>query len=91
MNGGTLKSFTVPPAPIGTLDATLAASEIPVFALGLRQAPAWFKEPRASRQIGAFYPEDNPYAFLGNIVAPEAFDAILFIETTTAARKNPGH
>ncbi|MEQ1913381.1 MAG: erythromycin esterase family protein, partial [Vicinamibacterales bacterium] len=43
--GGALKNFTVPPAPAGSLDATLAASQIPLFALDLRQAPEWFKEP----------------------------------------------
>ncbi len=88
--GGALKNFTVPPAPPGSLDATLAASEIPLFALDLRQAPEWFKESRGSRQIGAIYSEDAPNAFVANLVAPEAFDAILFIDKTTAARKNPG-
>jgi erythromycin esterase len=86
--GGALKNFTVPPAPAGSLDATLAASEIPLFALDLRQAPEWFKESRGSRQIGAIYPEDAPYAFIANLAATEAFDAMLFIEKTTAAHKN---
>lgn len=90
MGGGMLKAFEVPPAPAGTLDATLAASGIPIFATDLRQAPAWFKEPHGSRQIGAIYPDGSPYAFLGNIIAADAFDAILFLERTTAARRNPG-
>jgi len=85
-----LKNFTVPPARPGSLDATLAESAIPIFALDLRQAPAWFMKPHDSRQIGAVYPENDPYAHLANIVAPEAYDAILFIDQTTAARKNPG-
>ena len=34
--GGRLKDFTVPPAPAGSLDATLAATGIPLFALDLR-------------------------------------------------------
>jgi hypothetical protein len=34
------------------------------------------------------YPEDSPYAMIANQVAPEAFDALLFVEKTTAARKN---
>jgi len=86
----TLKTFTVPPAPPGSLDATLASSGIPMFALDLRQAPAWFRKPRESRQIGAVYPENAPFAHLAKIVAPEAYDGILFIDQTTAARKNPG-
>jgi len=88
--GGALKNFTVPPAPSGSLDATLAASRLPLFALDLRTAPEWFHQARGSRQIGAVYPNGEPYAFIGDIVAPEAYDAVLFVETTTVARKNPG-
>jgi erythromycin esterase-like protein len=88
--GGGLRSFTVPPTRPGTLDSTLAAAGIPLFALDLRKAPAWFREARASRQIGAVYPDGQPFAFLGNIVPAEAYDAVLFVEATTVARKNPG-
>jgi len=88
--GGALKNFSVPPAPPGSLDATLAASRLPLFALDLRAAPEWFHQARRSRQIGAVYPDGEPYAFIGDIVAPEAYDAVLFVETTTVARKNPG-
>jgi len=90
MGGGPLKDFTVPPAPAGSLDATLATTGIPAFAIDLRQAPEWFHQPHASRHIGSMYPNGEPYAFLENIVAPDAYDAILFIQQTTAAHKNPG-
>jgi hypothetical protein len=36
------------------------------------------------------YPEGDSYAFVGNIVPKDAFDVLLFVNTTTAARKNPG-
>ena len=88
--GGGLKNHTVPAARPETLDGVLASSNLPLFALDLRGAPAWFGQPRGSRQIGAMYPEGEPYAFVGNIVPKEAFDAILFVDTTTVARKNPG-
>jgi erythromycin esterase-like protein len=94
--GGKLQDFTVPPAPAGSLDATLAASGIPLFALDLRAAPktgpvaGWLQAPHSTRSIGAVYPEDSPYAYVVNQVAPERFDALLFVETTTAARKNAG-
>jgi erythromycin esterase-like protein len=88
--GGGLKIFSVPPAKAETLDGTLASAGIPLFALDLRSAPVWFDQPRGSRQIGAVYPEGDPYAFVGNIVPKQAFDALLFVDTTTAARKNPG-
>ncbi len=87
--GGGLKNFAVPPAKAEMLDGTLASAGIPLFALDLRSAPAWFDQPRGSRQIGAVYPEGEPYAFVGNIVPKEAFDALLFVDTTTVARKNP--
>ena len=88
--GGGLKNFTVPPAKAETLDGTLASAGIPLFALDLRSAPAWFDQPRGSRQIGAMYPEGEPYALIGDIVPKKAFDVLLFVDTTTAARKNLG-
>jgi erythromycin esterase-like protein len=89
MGGGQLKDFTVPPAPAGSLDATLATAGVPAFAIDLRQAPEWFHQPHASRHIGSMYPNGEPYAMLENIIAPDLYDAILFIQQTTAARKNP--
>jgi erythromycin esterase-like protein len=88
--GGGLKNFTVPPARSETLDATLASAGIPLFVVDLRMAPPWFAQPRGSRQIGAMYPEGDPYALVANITPTAAFDAIAFFETTTVARKNPG-
>jgi hypothetical protein len=35
------------------------------------------------------YPEHSPYAFLAPQVAAETFNALFFVEKTTAARKNP--
>jgi hypothetical protein len=93
--GGGLKDHTVPPAPAGSLDATLAASGIPLFALDLRQAPKsgpvteWLNDHHKTRSIGALYPEGDPFAFMRDQVAPENFNVILFVEKTTAARKNP--
>jgi erythromycin esterase-like protein len=88
--GGGLKDFTVPPARAETLDGTLASAGIPLFALDLRGAPAWFDQPRGSRQIGAMYPEGEPYALVVDLVPKQTFDGLLFVDTTTAARKNPG-
>jgi len=88
--GGGLKNFTVPPAPSGSLDATLASAGLPLFALDLRASPEWFRQARGSRQIGAVYPEGAPYAFVSDVVPAEVYDAVLFVEATTVARKNPG-
>jgi hypothetical protein len=35
------------------------------------------------------YSEDTPQGFFMDLKAPVSFDAILFVEKTTAARKNP--
>jgi erythromycin esterase-like protein len=92
--GKGLMDFTVPPAPAGSLDAMLAATGIPVLALDLRQAPesgpvaAWLSEPHKARSIGAVYSEDNPSGYMSDLTAPKSFDALLFVEKTTAARKN---
>lgn len=90
-----LKNFTVPPAPAGSLDAMLASTGLPLFALDLRQLPAsgpvaeWWSQPHQTRSIGAIYPEDSPYAFMASLKAQDVFDALLFVADTTAAHKNP--
>ena len=87
--GGKLRTFTVPAAPADSLDGTLAASRVPLFALDLRQAPAWFREPRRSRLIGSIYPVNQPYAYMMNLRPAEAYDVMLFVDKTTAAVPNP--
>jgi erythromycin esterase len=94
-SGTGLKNFTVPAAPADSTDAMLASAGIPRMALDLRQAPTgpvadWWMQPHPARSIGAVYPEDNPYAFMGNFAPASAFDVLLFVAETTAARKNPG-
>lgn len=94
--GKPLRDFSVAPAPPGSLDATLAATGIPLFAIDLRTAPAtgpvaaWLAEPHASRNIGSMYSDATPAAYLAPLKAREWFDVLLFVEKTTAARKNPG-
>jgi len=89
-----LRDFTVGPAPVGSLDATLAATGIPLFAVDLRQAPkngaveTWLSQPHKSRNIGALFGDDMDNRFLMDVPASKSFDVILFVERTTAARKN---
>jgi len=40
--------------------------------------------------IGAGYSEENQQNFWNDMVATKAYDALLFVDNTTAARKNPG-
>ena len=90
-----LRDFTVPPAPVGSLDATRAATGISLFALDLSDAPktgpvaTWLSEPHKTRSIGSMYSEDSAARFLFELKARQSFDAMLFVEKTTAARKNP--
>ena len=92
--GKVLRDFTVSPAPAGSLDATLAATGIPVFAVDLRSAPknsaveTWLSQPHKSRNIGAMFADDMDNQFLVALPASKSFDALLFVERTTAARKN---
>ena len=89
-----LRDFTISPAPAGSLDATLAATGIPLFAIDLRTAPkntavnTWLSQPHKSRNIGAMYSNDMDDQFLIDVPAAKSFDALLFVEKTTAARKN---
>jgi erythromycin esterase len=91
-----LRDFTVPPASAGSLDATLAASGIPLLALDLRQVPKsgpvaeWWSQSRKTRSVGAVFSEANSENYLADTKASEAYDALLFVEKTSAARKNPG-
>lgn len=95
--GKGLHDFTVLPAPAGSLDATLAATGIPLLAIDLRKIPkaspvgTWWTQPHKSRNIGAMYSKDMDNQFLIDMKAPDSFDVLLFVEKTTAARKNPAN
>jgi erythromycin esterase-like protein len=92
--GKGLHDFTVPPSPAGSLDATLASVGIPLFALDLRQSPPtgpvadWLSQPHPARSIGAVYSENAAGQFLIPLDARKSFDALLFVEKTTAALPN---
>jgi erythromycin esterase-like protein len=95
MNKG-LREFTVSAALSDSLDATLAASGIPILALDLRQIPKtgpvaeWWNQTHKTRSIGAVFSEDAEENYWSETKAPDCYDAILFVDNTTAARKNPG-
>jgi len=92
--GQGVHDFTVPPAPDGSLDANLAATGIPLLALDLRSAPEsgpvadWWKDRHISRSIGALFSDKTASRYLMSLPATRAFDVLLFVEKTTAARKN---
>lgn len=85
--------FTVPPAPEDSLDAALASTGLPLFALDLRTVPGsgpvreWWKRAHRTRDPGAIY-SDQGYQ-LSSIHALDLYDGLLFVERTTRARPNP--
>jgi erythromycin esterase len=85
--------FTVPPAPEDSLDAALASTGLPLFALDLRAVPPsgpvreWWRRAHATRDPGAFY-SDAGYT-MSNNHALELYDGLLFVERTTRARPLP--
>jgi hypothetical protein len=67
----------------------LGAAGSPLFALDLRNAPPSLREMRSTRQIGSMFANQMESNYLARLSAPAIFDAILFVENTTAARPNP--
>jgi erythromycin esterase len=92
--GKGLMDHTVAPAPSGSLDAMLASTGIPNLALDIRQAPKtgpvaeWLSQPHKTRTIGAIYSEDTAAGYMADLPVQKSFDCLLFVEKTTAARKN---
>ena len=91
---GGLRAFTVPPAPPGSLDATLAATGIPLLALNVRDTPVdgtvgeWLRMRHVSRSVGAVFDETAAASsFLPTDLA-STFDVLLFVAKTTRARPN---
>lgn len=91
---GALKTFDVAPAPPDSLDGTLAQTGIKLFAINLREIPAdgpvaaWMARPHLTRNLGALYDTSAPEQFFLPLTPPGVYDALLFVETTTAARRN---
>jgi len=86
MPTGQTTTFTVSAPPQGSLDATLAALSIPLFAVDLRHAPDWFAAPHYSRQIGGGYSEATPGVWMRRIRVARGFDLLIFVDKTTASR-----
>lgn len=91
-SGKGLRVFEVEAMPEGSLEAQLAAAGFQIAAVDLRTLPdtgrvaRWFAHPRLTRSIGAVYSEQDASAYLAQHAAPQLYDAILFVEQTTAAR-----
>ena len=86
-----LHPFTVGPAPEGSLDQTLARMGMPIAAVDLRAVPTkgvvadWFTHTHKMREIGATYDPTSERRYLSNVLITQDFDALLFVEKTSAA------
>jgi erythromycin esterase len=88
--------FTIHPFPDVTLDAVLAKAGLKVAAVDLHALPKdgpvarWFLEGQLTHNIGSvFYSDIYGYGIAERVV-PQIYDALLFVEKTTAARLNKG-
>ncbi|WP_169796719.1 erythromycin esterase family protein [Chondromyces crocatus] len=91
-----LRDFSVGVLQKGSLDATLGRLGVPILALDLRRAPAgseaaaWLEAPLQSRTIGPSFQEGAASSYVREISPRASFDALLFVERTTAARPTQG-
>jgi erythromycin esterase len=89
---GELKDFSVEPLPEASLDATLAASGLKLFALDLRTAPNegpvadWLNGKHSTRNIMAGFSQDAPGYTIFEQVPRQRYDCLFFVDRTTAAR-----
>jgi erythromycin esterase len=95
MDGGSsrkfLRAFKVKAQAQGTLDAALGATGQPVLALDLRTRPksgpvkTWLEGPQGTWSIGALFMTGKEQGFVAKERITTAFDALLFVDRTTAA------
>lgn len=85
-----LRTFTVGAAPADSIDGVFARVGLPLFAVGLRGAPAkvapWLNAAHPMRFVGAAYGAEQPD--LNDTVLAECYDAVIFMAETTRARPN---
>jgi erythromycin esterase-like protein len=90
--GPGLRPFNVGPAQPGSVDRVFSGAGLPLFVIDLRLAPEsgpvadWLAAPHLMRAIGAVFSPDGESNFYNHLVVPQAYDAIIFLESTTAAR-----
>ena len=89
----TLTTFNVPPAPKGTWDEALTATNIPSFALNLRMVvfdpkiASWMSAKHRTRSVGCCVGGATNY--WDDTQLQDKFDAVFFLDKTTAAHGLP--
>ena len=90
-----IRPFAVEPALEGSIDWALTEAGLDLAAVDLRELPLdgpvteWWSEPHETRRNGGGY-YGGRMGF--PLIAPDAYDVILFVESTTASRPiSAGH
>jgi erythromycin esterase len=94
---GGLRQFSLDAPPKDSLAAVFASTGMPLAVYDLRRLPKsgpaaqWFAEAHKTYEIGAVF--DEAWARAGNFGMPsraqDEYDALIFVERTTAARPMP--
>ncbi len=85
--------LTVGPPSAGTLEDTFERAGWPLCLLDLRRLPAggavsgWFRSLQPMREIGASFRGEADMAT--EVVLPDRYEAVIYVEATTRARPNP--
>jgi erythromycin esterase len=91
--GYGLKELTIGPPPAGTLEDTFQRAGLPLCFLDLRRLPPsgpvseWFRRSQVVRKIGSTFTSEADMAT--EVVLPDLYEAVIYIEATTRARPNP--
>lgn len=91
--GRGLNEFTVGPPPAGSLEDSFERAGWPLCLLDLRRLPAsgavaeWFRSKKMMREAGAAFSSEADMA--RELVLPDEYEAVIYIEATTRARPNP--
>jgi len=89
---GRLANHTVPPAPDGSGDAILGAAAVPLFFLDMARLPAggalsrWLAQTHPYYDVGAVWRTDTGEANLYPEALSKAFDGLIYIDQSHAAR-----
>jgi erythromycin esterase len=93
-SAGDLKAFTVAAAPRETFDSVLHAAGLKLAALKVRGVEdnvlaSWLSAPQRTREFGSAYaPSAAPETYFREVRFPETYDAVLYVDKTTAAVPN---
>jgi erythromycin esterase len=91
--GPGLKEFTVGPPLAGTVEDTFEGAGWPLCLLDLRRLPPsgpvaeWFHRPQPVRGVGSSFTGEADMAM--EVVLPDLYEAVIYVEATTRARPNP--